>query len=195
LKEAASFGLDHISLYQLSVEKGTPWENIGAEKLSDGYAPYRFAQWYLPQKGYGQYEISNFAKHGKESRHNLNYWLEGEYIGAGPAAAGYVNGTRYKNFGALDAYAKKIFARELPVEEEETLPTSQRAKEAAVLALRTAEGIRREAFIKEYGKTSYDEISEALERVPEDLYKRDERGTRLTKKGMRVANLIWEELL
>ncbi|MEG1799646.1 MAG: coproporphyrinogen dehydrogenase, partial [Synergistaceae bacterium] len=94
LKDAARSGVHHISLYQLSIERGTPWENLKQENLSDGYWPYRWAQWYFPKKGFIQYEISNFAKPGHESKHNLNYWNEGEYLGVGPGASGCLAGWR-----------------------------------------------------------------------------------------------------
>ena len=108
LREAVRCGLSHISLYQLSLEEGTPWASLDRDTLGDGYAAYRWAQWYLPRKGYRQYEVANFARQGCESRHNINYWREGEYLGAGPGAAGYLAGLRYKNFGSLRRWAAAL---------------------------------------------------------------------------------------
>ena len=195
LREAAASGLSHISLYQLTPEEGTPWGALTAEELGDGYAPYRWAQWYLPHKGYAQYEIANFARPGHESRHNINYWHSGEYIGTGPAAAGYISDRRYKNTDSLAEYAKCLKSGRLPESESETLPPEKRAREAAVLALRMSSGICADDFVKKYGAENYRSISAAVESFPQDLYETDCRGIRLTKKGMRVANLIWAEII
>lgn len=195
LREAAHSGLSHISLYQLTPEEGTPWESLRPEELGDGYAPYRWAQWYLPKKGYAQYEIANFARPGHESRHNINYWQNGEYIGAGPAAAGYISDRRYKNIGSLARYAECIKSGALPEAESETLAPEKRAREAAVLALRMSSGICAENFIKEQGLDNYRAVSAAVEKFPHELYEKDACGIRLTKKGMRVANMIWSDII
>lgn len=195
LREAARCGLDHISLYQLSLEEGTPWGSLDEKILGDGYAAYRWAQWYLPRKGYAQYEVANFAKPGRESRHNINYWREGEYFGAGPGAAGYLSGLRYKNFGELRRYAAELTKGRLPVEEEERLPLEKSAREAAVLGLRMTSGIDRTAFTERYGEKALDSLTASLRKFPRDLYEDDGRGIRLTRKGLRVANLIWSEII
>lgn len=195
LKTAVRCGLHHISLYQLSIEEGTPWETMDTKTLGDGYWHYRWAQWYLPFRGYGQYEISNFAKPGMESLHNMNYWDDGEYIGVGPGAASYICGRREKNFGALDVWAGKLKAGRLPVCESETLDPDKRWREAAVLALRTSAGIDKKAFTERFGTKSYISARNILEDFPSELREIDERGVRLTKRGMRVANIIWSELI
>lgn len=195
LREAVRIGLSHISLYQLSLEEGTPWADLPRETLPDGYAQYRWAQWYLPKHGYAQYEIANFARAGKESRHNLNYWREGEYLGLGPGAASYIDGARTKNFGTLREYAEALEEGLPPVRESEALDAEARGREAAVLALRTAEGIKRADFARRFGDAALSRIEHIMNGFPKNLYESDERGIRLTKSGMRVANLIWEELV
>lgn len=195
LREAVRCGLSHISLYQLSLEPGTPWENLPREVMPDGYAHYRWAQWYLPRHGYAQYEIANFARPGKESRHNLNYWRESEYLGIGPGAASCIGGARIKNSGLLREYADALEAGKLPISESERLGSEARGREAAVLALRTAEGIKRAEFAQKFGAASLARVERIMKDFPENLYESDERGIRLTKSGMRVANLIWQELV
>lgn len=195
LREAVRSGLSHISLYQLSLEEGTPWKNLPRDILPDGYAQYRWAQWYLPRHGYEQYEIANFARAGKESRHNLNYWREGEYLGIGPGAASCIGGARMKNSGVLRDYAAALKTGSLPIAESETLGAEARGREAAVLALRTSEGIRRAEFAQKFGAASLARAERIMKNFPKNLYESDERGIRLTKCGMRVANLIWEELI
>ena len=195
LKEAVMSGVSHISLYQLSLEIGTPWENMSMENALDGYAPYRWAQWYLPRKGLDQYEIANFAVKGKESRHNLNYWRNGDYIGAGPGASGFINGFRYKNkYGTRD-YAKLLENNQSPICSVEKLPHYKAANEAAVLALRTIDGIDKREFEKRYGNNCLRYISDKMKTFPSSLYQSDENRICLTKNGMRVANAIWRELI
>lgn len=195
LREAANFGLSHISLYQLSLEPGTPWAKLDGETLGDGYAAYRFAQWYLPKKGFTQYEVANFARPGCESRHNINYWREGDYLGIGPGAAGYIDGTRGKSYGSLTKWAEALTAGRLPSESEERLAPDARAREAAVLGLRMCSGLNIADYIRDYGEKQLEELTAKMANFPKELWKNDGERLRLTKKGMRVANLIWEELV
>lgn len=195
LKEAAAFRTGHISLYQLSLEPGTPWSNLDASLLSDGYAQYRFAQWYLEKKGYRQYEVANFAKPGQESRHNLNYWNEGEYLGIGPGASGYLKGWRYKNSGVLPDYAARVESGRFAVISGETLSPEDRAKEAAVLALRTVCGIDVGAYRSLYGDDALSRLETILSSMPQDFFELSDERIALSKKGMRLANLIWSEIV
>lgn len=195
LREAVHSGIDHISLYQLSLEPNTPWADLDESLLPDGYAQYRWAQWYLPRKGFAQYEIANFAKRGHESAHNLNYWQEGEYLGIGPGASGYLGGWRYKNTGDFKGYAAKLNAGVMPVAGGERLAEKKRGREAAVLALRTAGGINAGQYENEYGSAALTEIIKILRELPAGLIEIANERIALTRKGMRVANRIWAELI
>ncbi|MCL2684755.1 MAG: radical SAM family heme chaperone HemW, partial [Synergistaceae bacterium] len=103
LREAIRLGPHHISLYQLSIENGTPFAERNFS-LPEGYAQYRYAQWRLAQTGYAQYEVASFARPQMESRHNMNYWTGGDYIGIGPAAWSYLDGVRFRNAASLEEY-------------------------------------------------------------------------------------------
>lgn len=195
LRDAVKTGIQHISLYQLSLEQGTQWETMPAERLSDGYVPYRWAQWYLSQKGYTQYEVANFSKPGHESRHNINYWLEGEYLGIGPGASGYLSGWRYKNTCGLRNYSELLLNGKSAISSGERLTPSASAKEAAVLALRMTKGIDIADYIEKYGAISKDNVCLGLKNFPEDLYLITKDRISLTRKGMRIANMIWSELV
>ena len=195
LRDAVRSGVGHISLYQLSIEPGTPWESMDQSRLSDGYAMYRWAQWYLPKKGFAQYETANFAKEGCESRHNLNYWREGEYLGVGPGAAGYLSGWRYKNTGSFAEYEKRVTDGRFAFESGERLGAAERAREASVLALRTMAGISCADFSAKYGAEALARVREGLAAFPRGFFADDGISVRLTKKGMRVANRIWAELV
>ena len=195
LSQAAASGIAHISLYQLTIEPGTEWGSMPEDELSDGYLPYRWAQWYLPLKGFGQYEIANFAKYGHESRHNINYWKEGDYLGIGPGASGHIKGWRYKNISGLSRYSGSLKKGASAIASGERLKGSRRASEAAVLALRMKQGIEMEAFAQKYGSDEESRIIKLLEAFPEDLYSVSGNRISLTPKGMRVANRIWSELV
>ena len=195
LRDAVMTGVQHISLYQLTIEKNTPWENIPEEKLSDGYAPYRWAQWYLPHKGYAQYEIANFAKPGHESIHNINYWRNGQYLGIGTGASGYIDGWRYKNISGLDNYIEIVNSGRSAFASGERLDRDSAAHEAAVLALRMADGIDIADYKYKYGEYALLDICSKLRMFPADLYDIGENRICLTQKGMRVANMIWSELI
>ena len=195
LKEAAHCGLRHISLYQLTIEENTPWAELDTSLLSDGYSHYRFAQWYFSRKGYEQYEIANFAQHGYESRHNINYWNEGTYLGIGPSASSYIDGVRMKNQGNIFKYKQNIEDGVLPVENQEELTYDALAREAAVLALRMTRGFDIQKFAHKYGNENLNLIIKKMKQFPDDLYSFDNKTLSLTKKGMRVANIIWTELI
>lgn len=195
ISQAVKSGIDHISLYQLTIEPGTLWESMSEKDLSGGYLPYRWAQWYMPRKNYNQYEIANFAKKGEESRHNINYWEEGEYLGIGPGASGSLKGWRYKNASGMSSYSEMLNNDRGVIISGEKLSGDDRASEAAILALRMVKGINRKEFSGKYGVLEEQKLIEKFSRFPDDLYFISEKKIFLTPKGMRVANRIWSELL
>lgn len=194
LDDACSLRPHHISIYQLSVEPGTPFEGRNFT-LTDGYAPYRYAQWLLPRRGYEQYEVASFALPGHESRHNMNYWADGAYLGLGPGAWSCAGGARRRNEPNLARYADLVGRGESAAVYEERLEDGAAARQAAVLALRTRNGITWRDFARRYGEAATVSIGEKLAQFPADLVRRGELGASLTPKGLRVANRIWEELI
>lgn len=129
----------HVSAYLLEeVEEGE-------EKDERDNVMYYFVKEKLESLGYEHYEVSNFAKRGYRSHHNLKYWYNEEYIGAGVSACGFEKGVDYKNAVSLDEYLKKIERGVLPVEEEETPDIELRR---IVMGLRLGEGIPRTCFVK-----------------------------------------------
>jgi oxygen-independent coproporphyrinogen-3 oxidase len=131
-------GLDipHLSVYCLSVDPHTPLgENLPPDLPSDDAQAKLYAGVcsLLGERGFVQYEISNFALPGYECRHNLNYWQGGEYLGLGPAAASHLNNKRFKNKADLDAYLQNPAGQ---VEEVEELSAEDKASEEAVTRLR-----------------------------------------------------------
>lgn len=194
LRTALSLGADHISIYQLTIEPDTPFASRGLE-LPEGYAEYRLAQWYLARKGLAQYEVANFAREGRESRHNLNYWSGGEYIGVGPGASSFVDGERSENIWPLGAYAESVLSGGSGIASSERLDRGRAAREAAVLALRTSRGIEWKVFSDRYGADAAETIRAQLRAFPADLVCSGETSTKLTPRGMRLANAIWREIV
>ncbi|MCG2726603.1 MAG: radical SAM family heme chaperone HemW [Elusimicrobia bacterium] len=134
----------HISIYGLEIHKGTVF--FKKKIKSDGdmaFKMYEMARKTLNKAGYEHYEISNFARKGYQSKHNMNYWQNGEYMGFGCSAASYLNGTRSKNTKNLAAYinSKPSLNDWPPLEYSETLSGKEKLGEQIILGLRTAKGI------------------------------------------------------
>ena len=132
----------HISLYGLEIHKGTVFYKKNIKPDGDeAFKMYEIARKTLTKAGYEHYEISNFAQKGYQSKHNMNYWQNGEYIGFGCSAASYLNGTRSKNTKNLSAYINSSLKGAPPLEYSETLSGKEKLGEQIILGLRTAQGI------------------------------------------------------
>lgn len=195
LKQASLSGTHHLSLYQLTYEPNSKWQDISSDTLSDGYYPYRWAQWYLPHKGFEQYEVANFSKLQKESKHNINYWRNGEYLGVGLSASGHLSDWRYKNTNSLSNYEKLLNSGKSTICSGEKLSFEAKARETFILSLRMNKGLQRKEYIEKFGSEIEDKLIQMLFQLPKDLYEITESNIKLTPKGMRVANMIWAELI
>ena len=167
---------DHVSTYQLTLEPDTPLGKIyDNESLNQqGYKFYRYAQYYLPRKNFAQYEISNFAREGYECQHNLLYWNHSNVIALGPSAVSYIDGVRIKR------------TPEGVIEREE-LSERERAIELAILSLRTKWGVKRADLLPE--------IESVISSLPDDLFIKTDERISLTKRGMRLGNSIWSDII
>ncbi len=168
IRFADSFGVNHISMYALTPEDGTPiYTDYLNGELPDGDEVaeiYDKARKLLASLGYYRYEVSNFAKKGFESRHNLNYWERGEYIGFGVAASSFMCGRRFTNTPDLDEYIKCILSDFYPVVDDEKISGRDAEFEKIMLALRTSEGLDLVAFAREFGKDFNTEYAEAIKK-------------------------------
>jgi oxygen-independent coproporphyrinogen-3 oxidase len=142
LETLTGLGVNHLSVYCLALEEGTPLAQDPPSDLpSDDLQAELFnrTRIYLTGSGFSHYEISNFALPGQECLHNLNYWWGGEYVGLGPAAASHLHGKRFKNRLDLDTYLVNPAAQ---VEYETPLSEKAKIGEEAMLRLRLlVEGI------------------------------------------------------
>ncbi len=147
LEAVLSLEVEHVSLYGLSVEAGTPLGRAvaeGRERLpeEEGYAEeYMLAAEVLAAAGYEHYEVSNFARPGRASRHNRAYWTGVPYLGLGNGAHSFAPPVRYWNVRAWEAYEARVRRGIRPEEGRETLGPAQRRLERIWLGLRTADGL------------------------------------------------------
>jgi len=192
VKIALELGVEHISLYQLTIDEGCRWNSSPPSGMADGYPFYRWSQWFLPRKGFSQYEIASFSLPGRHSRHNTAYWRRNPVLGLGAGAWGFLGEKRYRNEGSLEEYASSVRSCGGSVAGIEPVSGEKAAREAAVLLLRTKWGISFDAFSHKYGQAMLDNIRDTLRReAPCDCLSETSAGLSLTPKGMRVANALW----
>ncbi len=166
LDEIARLPITHVSCYELTYEKETPLflalGNKSILPVDDETASkmYEAAIDTLGLSGFKQYEVSNFAKPGYESKHNMNYWENNPYIGLGPSAVSYVNGIRARNVSDVNEYIGRFGAGKTLTEFRERLSRVKSARETAALKIRTKDGIDFDWF---KAKTGFDFLE--LERI------------------------------
>ena len=193
---------EHISAYSLILEEGTPFydkyekgELKPAEEELDREM-YHWAVEYLAEHGYSQYEISNFAKNDRQSRHNRIYWQAEEYLGMGLGSHSYMNGERFHNIYDLQGYIKADGEVSLLKEEVEIITEEDALAEFMFLGLRLTEGVSFERFKERFGqemKNIYG--SQIAELVRDGLLEEDEIGIRLTGRGVDISNFVFEKFL
>ena len=204
LETVIKLDASHISVYSLIVEEGTPISKLlddGKLKLPDEELE-RQMYWYvkntLELNGYKHYEISNFAKENKESRHNMNCWNQEEYIGFGVAAHSYLNNVRYSNTANLKSYIQNIekayFEKNKNIEEVQDIKMSQ--NEFMMLGLRKIDGVDISKFKEKYVQNPIFLYKDKLNKlVNEGLIEVTLNNIRLTNKGLDLANLVFEEFV
>ncbi len=186
---------EHMSCYGLKVERGTPlWEYKEAVNLpsdDDQADMYLKAVQILKEAGYEQYEISNFARPGFESRHNLKYWLGDEYIGFGPSAASDFAGKRYTNRADIHNYIRGMLEQDVPILSEcETIPARERAGEYVMLRLRTNRGISPEEYEKNY-LMPFSPLLDVIRPLAEQgCFLLERKRWKLTPEGYLISNQI-----
>jgi len=194
----------HISIYSLIVEEGTKIQKMIEESELKLPSEERERQMYwlaketLEKNGYKHYEISNFSKEGYESNHNLNCWEQKEYLGFGLAAHSYINSKRISNIEIMEEYIKNIEEKKMEnnkiIQEEQN--EEEKKKEYILLGLRKIEGVKISSFKYKYADNPLFLYHKELEKlVNEELIEIDGDYIKLTKKGLDLANLVWEEFI
>lgn len=154
LVRAAQYESEHISAYCLKIEEGTPFAKMPLSLPDDDECAdmYELCVNFLREKGYNRYEISNFARGGKISRHNTKYWLLEDYIGVGAGAYSMYNGRRFSKISNVENYIRAINSGESPIQNAKTLTEFDKMSEFVFLGLRMSEGIRKDRFHELFGK-------------------------------------------
>ena len=200
---AIALSPEHISVYGLTVEEGTPFA-AAAERgclplpqAEDEEAMYEHIVHTLPACGYRRYEISNFARPGFESCHNLSYWKNVPYLGVGAAAHSYLDGMRWANESDTAAYIRALSAGAPVRTPEDAARTAANAmEEYAFLALRTAEGIDEQDFFRTFGvpvDAPYGTVIADL--IAQGFLSRLDGRIHLTERGMKFGNEIFYSFL
>ena len=194
LERAAALEPEHLSCYGLKVEEGTPlWDMQEKMDLPDDDAQADMYLWTVERLralGYEQYEISNFARPGRASRHNMKYWTLCEYAGFGPGAHSDLGDVRYAYLRSLDTYCAGVEAGVSVLESSEHIPPRERDIEYVMLGLRLTQGISRQEFENRY-RLPFAPIQSVLERFRATGHAAlaGERW-RLTPEGFLVSNQI-----
>ena len=200
VEQALALEPEHLSCYGLKVEPGTPLDDrvIRGEKLPDDDAQADMYLWMVERlgtAGYKQYEISNFARAGFQSRHNLKYWMGRPYIGFGPGAHSDFGGRRYSFVRNLEKYISGVLGGGAVIDESELIPQRERGSEYLMLRLRTTRGIEEWEYRREFFM-NFDPIEQKLEEYERQGWaERHDRRWNLTAKGFLVSNQLIGELL
>lgn len=187
LRTAAELGPEHISAYSLIIEEGTPfYEKYGEGKhaadLPDEDTErlmYEDTKRILEEYGYHRYEISNYAKDGRECRHNLGYWERAEYLGIGSGAASLIDNVRFTEDG-----------------EPERLSIKEQMAEYMFLGLRKIKGVSKQRFAECFGSSMEDIYGNVIEDMKKKgLLQEQGDSVRLTERGIDVSNYVMSEFL
>lgn len=197
LKNATALEPTHISAYSLTWEEGTPLtQALGKGRITvvseeEERKMYRQLCQTLAAAGYGQYEISNFARAGYECRHNLRYWQNKPVLGLGPAAAGWYRGQRTANVANIERYVTRIQAGEFAYFEIERPDALQIASETAILGLRMTKGIALVEFVRTTGYDATQLFAEAVDTHHRSgLLEQTATHLRLTEQGRSFADAV-----
>lgn len=206
LKKVGDLNPNHISVYSLIIEEGTPfYEMYGpGGKFKDSLPNedidremYHFTKEYLSTLGYNRYEISNYAKENKESRHNLKYWKGNNYYGFGIAAASLVDNTRYKNTDNLKEYIDAMGSPEKIRITQEILDIEDCMSEYMILGLRLIKGVSPKEFKARFNEDMENKYGDILNKYLNMglLHTTIDGNFALTDKGLDVSNSVMEEFL
>lgn len=202
LEQAFGFNLPHFSAYSLIIEPKTVFYNLMTKGKLNTVTEDLEADMYeklmaeMEKRGLKQYEISNFGRPGFESRHNLLYWDNAEYIGVGAGAHGYVNGIRYSNHGPLKKYMAPLEEGVRPILNTHEVPVNEKMEEEMFLGLRKTAGVSISGFQEKFQQSLEEVYGAILEKEVANEHLEIEDGrVKLTKQGRFVGNEVFEQFL
>lgn len=202
LEMAVELEPEHISYYSLKIEEGTPFYDKYVHKeleLPDEDIErdmYHKGIELLYEHGYLHYELSNFAKKGYESKHNLIYWKCKPYIGLGISAYSYFENYRYGNTENMNQYFNCINSGSFPIVEKEFIDKNMEMAEYLILGLRLIEGISYDDFYNKFGVNIKEVYGKTIDKfIQQDLLIESGKKLRLSKKGLDLCNIVFMEIL
>jgi len=202
LKAAVELAPEHFSVYELTIEQGTPFADQACQGRLDlpdedvTLLMFEHALETLSARGYEQYEISNYARKGFQSIHNINYWENGSYIGLGSGAVSCFSGVRIHNEENPEQFIKMITVQQKPFKEAEFLPLYARFRESVIMGLRMTAGVSVSRLEKQFGMTPGKHYGETLESLLlQELLEEKDNRLRLTKRGVLLANSVMAQLV
>ncbi|RKI50521.1 oxygen-independent coproporphyrinogen III oxidase [Clostridium paraputrificum] len=202
LEEVAKLNPEHISAYSLIIEEGTPFYKLyNEDKLKlpseeEEREMYKKCKNILIENGYHQYEISNYAKEGKECLHNEVYWMCNEYIGVGASSSSYIDGKRIKNIDDLREYIKRIGSGKSIVDEEIINTKNDNIEEFMFMGLRMNCGIEEEEFKRRFHTDVDNVYKDVIEgNINKGLLERKRGRIYLTDKGIELSNMVMSDMI
>lgn len=202
LEKALELDLPHYSIYSLILENKTIFYNL----MRQGKLPlpsddeeadmYAMAMDTMAKYGREQYEISNYAKPGYQSQHNLAYWKNDTYFGFGAGAHGYIDGIRYNNHGPIQHYLEPLRQGQSPIIYQKELTGLNVIEEELMLGLRTMKGVDRLHFQEKFGDPIERYYAEEITGLTErGLLKVEDNHLRLTREGTFLGNEVFRSFL
>ncbi|MBC1595161.1 radical SAM family heme chaperone HemW [Listeria seeligeri] len=202
LNQALALDLPHYSAYSLIIEPKTIFYNLMQKgKLflpgQDAEANmYDLLLVEMEKHGRKQYEISNFAKEGFESKHNITYWSNEHYYGFGAGAHGYIGNTRYSNFGPIKKYMEPLQENKLPVFQQKELTLKEKMEEEMFLGLRKVSGVSKAGFQRKFGQDLDATFQNAIQKtMAKGWLENNEENVALTRNGRFLGNNVFQEFL
>jgi oxygen-independent coproporphyrinogen-3 oxidase len=202
LTQALTLRPQHLSIYELTVEEGTPFarqQKEGKLLLPDEDAALRMleaARQMTEEAGFHRYEISNYALPGCECRHNINYWRNNEYIGIGPGAVSCLNGMRKSAVADVAEFCSRIEKGQEVWEHEECLEPEAAFRETVIMGLRMTEGLALDELRRRFSIDAAAYYGETLARLTKQgLLELADGRLRLTAQGLLLANPVMAELV
>lgn len=198
LEKTLTFDAEHISIYALKVEEGTPFSKMELVLPNDDLTAdmYEKAVSTFREAGYKRYEISNFAKAGFESRHNQKYWRLDDFLGLGAGAYSCIDGVRFSNEADILTYIEKASKEGCAVREETPISLSEQMSEFVFLGLRCEDGISLLEFEKRFGESMLEKFGEPIKKYTNYGFLVLEGDTlRFSDKGFFVSNQILSDFV
>ena len=202
LRQALDKNPEHLSTYNLTIEQGTAFSKLqsnGKLTMPDDdhqLELYKRTIGLLTKRGFHHYEISNFARPGKECKHNITYWKNKNTLGLGAGASSYMDGVRFKNVSLPAHYIRKVADKQAAVEHSESLESRQAMSETIMLGLRLLQGISIHQFEKRFQisfKNFFGNITSTLKE--KELVTIEDDHLRLSKKGLFLADSVILEFI